>query len=123
MNIETETASIEELDFNIRNNIINAAKCSIPTCNFKANHKALPDNIIELIKKRRLIRAEIRKFKRSEDKTTNNRLKKQINDEIYKIKNKEWNNFITKCGRNPLSTKPLWKKIKTLETIETIETI
>ena len=41
----------------------------------------------------------------------NNRLKKLINIEIANVRNKEWENFIKKCSKNPLSSKPFWQKI------------
>ena len=103
--------SIEEFELNIRNKILDAAMKSVPTFNFKTSNSSLPNNIIELIKERRLIRAEIRKHKKTEDKTKYNKLKKIINEEIKKTREAEWNNFIKKCGKTPLSSKPFWQRI------------
>jgi len=61
--LQTDT-SIEELELNIRSKILDAAMKSVPTFNFKNSNSSLPNNIIELIKERRLIRNEIRKHKK-----------------------------------------------------------
>jgi len=103
--LQTDT-SIEELELNIRSKILDAAMKSVPTFNFKNSNSSLPNNIIELIKERRLIRNEIRKHKKKEDKTKYNKLKKINNEEIKKVREAEWDNFLKKCGKTPLSSKP-----------------
>ena len=108
--LQTDT-SIEELELNIRSKILDAAMKSVPTFNFKTSNSSLPNNIIELIKERRFIRNEIRKHKKKEDKTKYNKLKKIINEEIKKVREAEWDNFLKKCGKTPLSNKPFWQRI------------
>lgn len=58
-----EISNTEMLEKEINRVIIDAANNAIPTFKYKANNIALPKNILDLIKERRLVRARDRKNK------------------------------------------------------------
>ena len=81
-----EFSNTETLEKEINRAIIDAANSAIPTFKYKANNTALPKHILDLIKERRLVRARDRKNKLNGKKTEYNKLKKQINEEINKLR-------------------------------------
>ena len=111
INTSLKAENIESINKFMLTTIIQSAIESIPQFKFKTNGQTLPNDILKIIKERRLVRAEIRKHNRQEDKTTYNKLKKQITTEISKLRDQAWQNFIQKCNRNPLSSRPFWQKI------------
>jgi exonuclease III len=98
--------------------ILSAAKKSIPMSNsFNQNsiNPRLPKYIIELINKRRKIK---RRLLKSVDEKLNKEfliICKTIREEIKAYKNKKMNNFVNNFNKNPLSSKPFWKKINVLK--------
>ena len=70
-----KSENIESINKFLSTTIIQSTIESIPQFKFKTNGQALPNEILKIIKERRLVRAEIRKHNRREDKTTYNKLK------------------------------------------------
>jgi hypothetical protein len=73
-------------------------------------NKSLPDYILLLIKKRKFFRKKA-KQNDQESRKTYNFLTKVVRKEIDALVNTNWNSFIAKQGKNPISSKPFWQKI------------
>lgn len=106
---------VEKLNKYVVKSMIEAAKFSIPVRQIYSQHKhTLPEYLVLIIKKRKSLRKEFIKHNNLEKKKMYNSLTKIIREELKAMKNIEWQQFIAKQGKNPLSSKPFWKKINKL---------
>jgi hypothetical protein len=100
----------------IINNILNAAKSSIPTRgNNNRNSPRLPKYLIDLIKLRRYYKKLLLKKDDIIFKQKFYEISKIIKEEKKELNNKQWEKFSKNCSANPLSSKKLWKRIKTVK--------
>jgi len=119
--IEIESG-IDEFNKKLTNDILAAADQYIPNITSRKKNSNLPPPILNMIKKRKEIRARIHKTNQASDKTENDKIKKEINLAIGKKVDQSWNKFLKKCGRSPLSAKP-WKRINNFRSNETNKNI
>ena len=103
--------NIDEFNDLITKNILEAARKSIPKQSKKSFKSTLPPDIIKLIKMRRKIRRQFKKTQCPQLKTQFNQLTAELRTKLCEFRNNNWLNFIQKMGRNPLSTRPFWRKI------------
>ncbi len=103
---------IEGLECEIIRKIKTCYEKNTKTITLKANRTDLPSNIVELIKKKRKARRELYENRNESTKSTYRSICKLIKKLIFEHKNKEWDKFIKSLGKNPLSTKKVWNKIK-----------
>ena len=92
--------------------ISQAVKKSIPKVPKKNSPGRLPSQILNLIKKRHILRKQVYKQNCIDLKPEYNRITKQIKTEISKIKTENWQKFLDKIGKNKTSSKPFWDRIK-----------
>ena len=105
---------VEKLNKFMVASLLNAANIAIPRKHKSKNYKkSLPDYILLLIKKRKYYRKKA-KQKDIDAKREYNHLTKIIREEIAAFKNLNWEKFIEKQGKNPVSSKPFWQKINKL---------
>ena len=103
----------------LTNDIFAATDQSIPNITSSKKNSNLPPLILNMIKKRKEIRARIHKINQASDKIENNKIKKEINLTIGKKVDQSWNKFLKKCGRLPLSAKPFRKRINNFRSNQT----
>jgi hypothetical protein len=110
-----------EINEFLTKSMLNAAKTAIPvkTNNLRSN-KRLPKYIMDLINTRRkLKRKRITDTKQYiENKEIWSQfyiINKTIRDEIKIIKEKNWGSFIDKVGKNPLTSKDVWRRIQVIK--------
>ncbi len=116
-------SGIDEFNKRLINEILAAADQSIPTITNNKKNSNLPPSILNMIKKRKEIRAKIYKTNQPSDKTENNKIKKEINLAIGKKLDQSWDKFQKKCGRSPLSAKPFWIRINSFRCNQTNKNI
>jgi hypothetical protein len=87
------------------------------TNNLKNNIR-LPKYIIDLINTRRKMKKKLTKnqfFNNKEMWSQFYIINKTIREEIKAVKNQQWASFIDKIGKNPLSSKAVWRKIQIIK--------
>lgn len=104
--------SIDSICNSVVVNIENAVRESIPLSSPAKFKNELPKEIIELINKKRKIRRNFFKTRDPATKTEINRMRALIRKKIIENRNESWSKFSEKVGRNPLSSKPYWNKLK-----------
>jgi exonuclease III/phage gp16-like protein len=122
-NLSMDENTVNGLNKKITNEILVAAEESIPVITNAKKSSNLPPFILSMIKKRREIRARTRETNQATAKTECNKIKKEINAAIGKKIDTNWNKFIKKCGRSPLSAKPFWKRINDFRSNQTNKSI
>ena len=103
---------VERLNDYVVKSLLKAASVAIPLKFQKTTAKqSLPLHILLLIKKRKFYRKKVKKHELNA-KTDYNYLTKKIREEISALENTKWQSFLKKQGKNPVSSKPFWNKIK-----------
>ena len=92
--------------------ILTSANEAIPKINKTNRISNLPAHIVSLIKIKNYWRRRYFRSKISYIKENYYTLKNLVNQEVYKFENSKMQRFIQGLGPRPLSTKPLWKRIK-----------
>ena len=98
--------------------ITKSANDSIPLISKNDRIESLPGYIVTLIKAKNYWRRRFYRLKSTMNKDNYYCLKELVNQEIYKFKNKKTARFIRGLGPRPLSTKPIWKRIKRMHNQE-----
>jgi exonuclease III len=77
----------------------------------------LPKYIMDLINTRRKMKRKLLKndYKNKEMLSDFYLINKTIREEIKAVKNKNWSSFIEKTGKNPLSSKAIWRRIQIIK--------
>ncbi len=124
-NIQIKETHIDDLNNILTKEILAAADQSIPTLSMTKRSSSLPPFILKMIKKRREIRNKILKSNPTDPtlKAECNKIKKEIDKAIGERIDNNWNKFMKKCGRSPLSAKPFWNKINNFRSNQTNRTI
>ena len=105
---------LDELNSEISQKILTSAERAIPKVGEKIYKTVLPREIIFIIKDRRKARRKARVLKTTAAKAEYNRLTGLLKRKIIEHRNKSWAQFLQKVGKNPLSSRPFWQKIKKL---------
>jgi len=122
-----QDASIEELlkiddpltlKQGVEDLIVKSANEAIPLISKSDRVENLPGYIVTIIKIKNYWRRRFYRFKSTTNKENYYCLKDLVNLEIYKFKNKKLSNFVRALGPHPLTTKPLWKRIKRMHNQE-----
>jgi hypothetical protein len=98
--------------------IVNSANEAIPLISKSDRVENLPAHIVTIIKIKNYWRRRFYRFKSATNKDNYYCLKDLVNLEIYKFKKKKLLNFVRALGPHPLTTKPLWKRIKRMHNQE-----
>ena len=102
----------ERLKNKVEEQIINAANKAIPKIVKTSRISNLPEYLVVLIKTKNYWRRRYYRTRTLPIKDIYYSLKELVNQEVYKFNNEKMKKFIQGLGPRPLSTKPLWKRIK-----------
>ncbi|RNA29171.1 AP-like endonuclease reverse transcriptase, partial [Brachionus plicatilis] len=112
VNITESSLTIDQLNDKITEKIISASHKSIPYLSKKIYKTSLPPNIVNFIKERRKGRRSFQKTRCQNIKKKFNQLTSELKASLKKFWNQNWFDFIEKMGKNPLTSRPFWKKLK-----------
>jgi hypothetical protein len=106
---------LNSLDVNGLNSIITndihlAANISIPKFK-KGSRKTFPEPILNLIRKRRQARKELKKNRSDFNKKSYNDISNLVKLNIKSFKEKKWSRLLDGLGEHPVSTRLFWKEI------------
>lgn len=107
-----QSSDVDLLNGQLVRKMIQAAEVSIPKKSRVNCAVCLPKAIIDKIKDRRRLRRELRRNGGNGAlKCEINKLKKEIDNGIRNLKQKQWNNFLDGLGRNKASSGRFWNRI------------
>jgi hypothetical protein len=114
--INTTNESIDSINEKLTKSINEAIKLSTPHKKplNKNGRLKLPDYLLHLIKHKKELKNAIRKQGTNsvELKKQYNVIKRVVSGEIEALENNNWNDFIKKLGKHPISASAYWRKIK-----------
>ena len=89
--------------------ILKAARASIPPKTRGARINSYPAHIVKVIIERRVARSRANRDETARPEY--NRLTNLLEEQIFAYRNSQWDTFIKSLGSRPSATRPLWRKI------------
>ena len=106
---------VDQQNERINEAIKNAAEKIIPKIKEHSKREAnYPSEILEVLKSRNHWGKQFRKFRDKVSAENYENMQKIANEMIHEHRVKQWQEFVEKQGKNPLSSIPFWKRINRL---------